>query len=366
MLTGEYLVQELDEERCWRAILQRSDTLAGTFLFGVVTTGIFCRPSCPSRRAKRENLRLFRTPDEAIKAGFRPCKRCKPDAQSIGGEKAELIAGICRRIEAAEEMPTLAGLAEEAGISAFHLHRKFKSVTGVTPKAYMAGVKASRLREGLGQARSVTDAIYEAGYASSSRFYEKSNEILGMEPRQYQSGGKGVWMQYAVADSWLGRVLVAATERGICAILFGDDDAQLARDLHERFHAANIEQGTAGFASSLVEVLAAIETPSLAVNLPLDIIGTAFQQRIWAALRAIPMGETASYAEIAGHVGSPKASRAVAAACAANPLAVAIPCHRVIRGNGELSGYRWGVERKRRLLEREAEKAGKPRPSSNI
>jgi AraC family transcriptional regulator of adaptative response/methylated-DNA-[protein]-cysteine methyltransferase len=344
---------KLNSEACWRAILDRDDDTAGRFFFGVVTTGIFCRPSCPARRPRRENVRFFRDTAEAARAGFRACKRCQPEAAAPAGQQAELITRLCRAIDEAHDMPSFAALAEREGLSVFHLHRMFKRMTGVTPKAYMASVQATRMRDGLPQAASVTDAIYGAGYSSSSRFYEHSDGILGMEPRQFRAGGDGVTMQFATGESWLGRVLVAATDRGICAIQFGDDEAALVEDLRKRFPKARIEAAGEEFSGRLAEVLDAVERPETRHDLPLDILGTVFQQRIWAALRDIPAGETASYAEIAGKVGTPRAARAVAAACAANPLAVVIPCHRVVRGNGDVSGYRWGVERKRALLRRE-------------
>jgi AraC family transcriptional regulator of adaptative response/methylated-DNA-[protein]-cysteine methyltransferase len=268
--------------------------------------------------------------------------------------QAGIVRLVCRQIEDAEDMPSLTELSRDAGLSPFHLHRLFKRVTGVTPKAYAAAVRARRMRGGLTGPGSVTEAIYEAGYASSSRFYESADAILGMKPLQYRAGGRGVRMSYAIGHCWLGNVLVAATERGICSILFDDDEAALVPALRARFPAAEIAPAAAAFADRLAEVLAMIEQPQMAHRLPLDILGTAFQQRIWNALREIPSGKTASYAEIAERIGAPKAVRAVAGACAANPIAVAIPCHRVIRADGDLAGYRWGLRRKRMLLAREA------------
>ncbi len=357
------LADALNEEACWTAILDRDDEAAGPFVFAVLTTGIYCRPSCPARRPKRENLRLFRTAGEAKRAGFRPCRRCAPDGVSPADRRAETIATLCRRIEEAEEMPSFGDLARDAGLSPFHLHRLFKKITGVTPKAYMAAVKAQRMRGGLSGAQSVTEAIYEAGYASSSRFYEHADGILGMKPQQYKAGGADVRIRYAIERCWLGMVLIAATDRGICSILFGDRQDELLADLRARFPAAAIEAATADFAGRVSEVMAALERPSLAGRLPLDIIGTAFQQRIWQALRTIPHGQTASYAEIAERAGAPNAARAVAGACAANPIAVAIPCHRVVRADGDLAGYRWGLERKKMLLAREAGSAAESEPA---
>jgi AraC family transcriptional regulator of adaptative response/methylated-DNA-[protein]-cysteine methyltransferase len=369
MLIGDLiLADELNEEACWSAVLSRDEGAAGAFVFGVVTTGIFCRPSCPARRPKRQNLRYFGTAAEARRAGFRPCKRCVPDGVSPHERQAEIVRQVCRQIEAAEDMPSLTDLSRDAELSPFHLHRLFKRVTGVTPKAYSAAVRARRMRGGLAAAGSVTEAIYEAGYASSSRFYESADEILGMAPRQYRAGGKGVRMDYAIGRSWLGAVLVGATTRGICAILIDDGEAALIAALRARFPAAEIAPATVDFADRLAEVLAMIEQPQMADRLPLDILGTAFQQRIWHALRTIPYGKTATYVDIAQHIGAPKAVRAVAGACAANPIAVAIPCHRVIRADGNLAGYRWGLKRKQMLLAREAgtEAAPPPRPQPPI
>jgi len=362
MLTEHTMTRDgMDEEACWAAVQARDDRAAGAFVFAVVTTGIFCRPSCPARRAKRENLRFFRTSDEARRAGFRPCKRCAPDSLSLEGRHAETVADVCRRIESAETMPSLAELARAAGLSRFHLHRLFKRMTGLTPKAYADGVRAQRLRGELSVARSVTDAIYGAGYASSSRFYDHADSILGMEPRQYRAGGEGVSMVYAIETCWLGRVLIGVTDRGVCAILFGEDESALLDDLRGRFPRATVARAGRDHAQRIREVLAAIREPGLASGLPVDIVGTAFQQKIWTALRQIPHGETATYSEIARRIGAPDAARAVAGACAANPIAVAIPCHRVVRADGALAGYRWGVERKQKLLAREADKARRKR-----
>jgi AraC family transcriptional regulator of adaptative response/methylated-DNA-[protein]-cysteine methyltransferase len=346
----------LDADACWSAVMRRDKGAARAFVFGVTTTGVFCRPACPARTPRRENVRFFADAAAAQTAGFRPCKRCSPLAETTAeDDHAAMIADLCRQIEAAEEMPTLGDLSDAAGISPFHLHRIFKRITGVTPKAYMAAVKAQRMRTGLPEAGTVTEAIYEAGFSSSSRFYENADNILGMSPERYRRGGQGIRMVYAIERCWLGLVLVAGTERGICAILFDDRPEPLLAELERRFPAAAIEPAGDAFAERLAEVLCAIEQPGLASSLPLDISGTAFQQRIWQALREIPAGKTASYAEIAKSVGTPRAIRAVAGACAANPIAVAIPCHRVIRGDGDLAGYRWGLARKRDLLAREAE-----------
>lgn len=353
MMTAFYADGRFDEDACWTAILERDTHAAEAFLFGVLTTGIFCRPTCPARRPKRENLRLFADAGAARKAGFRPCKRCRPE--QAGGMSAEtrIVREACKRIDEAEELPRVEELAAAAGVSPTHMNRLFRKVTGVTPKAYMAGLKAGRVRNALPEAASVTEALYEAGYGSSSRFYEEAGDVLGMSPRDYKAGGKGAMIQYAFGHSWLGLTLVAATGRGICAILFGDSEDGLRDELAGIFHSADLRPGDEKFSRRLAEALAAIEQPELARHLPLDIRGTVFQRRIWAALRDIPVGSTASYKEIAERIGEPKAVRAVARACAANKLAVAVPCHRVVRSDGGISGYRWGTGRKRKLLDRE-------------
>lgn len=343
----------LDEEACWSAVLDGDAGAEPDFLYAVLTTGVFCRPACRSRRPKRENVLFFRSPAEAKRAGFRACKRCNPESASPDAETAVKIAAACRRIEEAEETPALAELAKAAGLSPFHFHRLFKAATGLTPQAYGRALKEGRIRESLASAGSVTEAIYDAGYSSSSRFYEGAGRGLGMTPSRYRAGGKGLRIGYAVEPCWLGLALVAATESGICALFFGDDADELVQELRDRFPAAVIQSGGPALGEKVSAALAALEEPALAANLPLDIRGTAFQQRVWEALRAVPPGRTATYTEIARRLGSADAVRAVAGACAANPVAVAVPCHRIVRSDGKLAGYRWGLERKRRLLERE-------------
>jgi AraC family transcriptional regulator of adaptative response/methylated-DNA-[protein]-cysteine methyltransferase len=354
MKTAFHADGQFDEDACWSAILERDAQAAEAFRFGVLTTGIFCRPTCPARRPKRENLRLFTDAAAARKAGYRPCKRCNPEAAGAMATETRIVRDACLRIDGAEELPRVEDLAAEAGISAAHLNRLFRKVTGLAPKAYMAGLKAGRVRHALTEAGSVTEALYEAGYGSSSRFYEEAGDVLGMTPRDFKAGGKGALIRYAIGQSWLGLTLVAATERGICAILFGDSEDGLRGELDGMFHSAEIMPGGEEFSRRLADVLAAIEQPELSRDLPLDIRGTVFQRRIWAALREIPAGTTASYKEIAERIGEPKAVRAVARACAANRLAVAVPCHRVVRSDGGMAGYRWGTDRKRKLLDREA------------
>jgi len=342
----------------WAAVAARDPQADGRFVYSVKTTGVYCRPSCAARAARPENVAFHRSPAEAERAGFRPCKRCKPDQPPLSQQHAATVARLCRLIEDAEQAPTLEQLAQHAGLSAYHLHRVFKAVTGVTPKAYAAAHRARRMRRELDRSDTVTQAIYDAGYNSSGRFYEESNRVLGMTPTTYRAGGADTAIRFAVGECSLGSILVAQSDRGVCAILMGDDPDALARDLQQRFPHAALVGGDTAFERLVAKVVGFVEAPRVGLDLPLDVRGTAFQQRVWQALRAIAPGQTASYAEIARRIGAPKSVRAVAQACGANALAVAIPCHRVVRNDGALSGYRWGVERKRALLEREG--AGAP------
>jgi len=342
------------EEKRWQAVQRRDPAFDGQFLFAVRTTGIYCRPSCASRPAKRENVTFFETAAHAEKAGYRACKRCRPDKLSAPDPQVEAVKRACERIEQAEEAPKLAELAARVGLSPYHFHRVFKAITGVTPKAYAAQTRAGRAADGLRTAGTVTEAIYDAGFNSSSRFYESTEARLGMTPSAVRRGGAGARIRFAVGEASLGAVLVAATDKGVCAILLGDDPEALVRELQDRFPRAELEGGDVDFERMVAQVVGLVEAPGQRLDLPLDIRGTAFQQKVWAALSAIPAGKTATYAEIARAIGQPKAVRAVAQACGANPLAVAIPCHRVVRSDGDLSGYRWGVERKRKLIDREA------------
>lgn len=342
-----------DEAR-WAAVAGRDRGADGAFVFGVVTTGVYCRPGCASRTPRRENVRFFAGPGEAEGAGLRPCKRCQPR----GGPSAaaEAVARACALIEAAEAPPTLGQLADAAGMSPFHFHRVFKAATGLTPAAYGRARRDQRLRAELPGAGSVTAAILDAGFGSAGGAYGAG--ALGMTPSAYRAGAPGERISYAVADTQLGPLLVAATARGVCAIEFGEGEAELRARLAARLPGAEVAPGDGDFAATVAAVVALVEAPALGHDLPLDIRGTAFQRRVWEALAAIPPGQTASYAEVAGRVGRPGAARAVAQACAANRLAVAVPCHRVVRGDGDLSGYRWGAERKRELLRRERGQAG--------
>lgn len=342
-----------DDDPRWQAVIARAPTEDGRFVFGVSTTGVYCRPSCGARRPNRENVAFFDTPDAAEAAGFRPCKRCRPRAAAKAETDAALIAAACRAIEIAEAPPALEDLAAAARLSPHHFHRLFKAVTGVTPKAYAVANRRARVQDGLRSARTVTEAVFDAGYNTTGRFYDGANGMLGMSPKAFRAGAPGVALKFAIAPCALGLVLVAATEKGIATILLGDDEEALRRDLSARYPKAELIQAGKVFDAMLADVVRFVDTPSQGLNLPLDIRGTAFQQRVWAALRALPPGETASYADIARAIDQPDAVRAVASACAANPLAVAIPCHRVVRSDGALSGYRWGVARKRALLARE-------------
>ena len=341
-------------EAMWEAVRRRDPTYDGAFFTAVRTTGVYCRPSCASRPARRENVSFYPSAEAAERAGFRACKRCRPDRLGAPDPQVEAVKRACERIEAAEEAPSLADLAADAGLSPFHFHRVFKKVAGVTPKAFAAQMRARRAAERLATAGTVTEAIYDAGFNSSSRFYETAAARLGMTPTALRRGGDGATIRFAVGEASLGAVLVAATDKGVSAIMLGDDPDALVRELQDRFPRAELKGGDAAFERMVAQVVGLVEGPGQRLDLPLDIRGTAFQQQVWQALRAIPPGTTATYAEIAKAVGRPKAVRAVAQACAANPLAVAIPCHRVVRTDGSLSGYRWGVERKRKLLDREA------------
>jgi AraC family transcriptional regulator of adaptative response/methylated-DNA-[protein]-cysteine methyltransferase len=343
----------IDKDR-WAAVVRRDPAADGSFYYSVSTTGVYCRPSCAARLPLRENVQFYATTAEAEKAGFRPCKRCRPNEAPRAERQAAAIAKACRTIEQANELPDLNSLAAAAGLSRFYFHRVFKQITGLTPKAYAAAHRAHRVRDELTRTSTVTEAIYEAGFNSSGRFYATSSQVLGMTPSDFRAGGTGASIRFAVGECSLGSILVAASGKGICAILLGDDANALARDLQDRFPKANLIGGDAEFERWMAQVVGFVEAPCLGLELPLDIRGTAFQRRVWRALAEVPAGSTASYAEIAKKLGSPKAVRAVAQACAANTLAVAIPCHRVVRTDGALSGYRWGVERKRALLEREA------------
>ncbi len=343
----------MTEEERWQGVAGRDPDSEGRFVYAVATTGIYCRPTCSSRRPLRRNVLFFDSWREAERSGFRACLRCDPASEHHSSALPDPVLRACRAIDQAEEPLSLEQLASVSGISRYHLHRIFKAALGVTPKEYASQRRARRLQEGLQQGESVSGAMYGAGFGSSSRLYEGADRLLGMSPGRYRKGGAGERVRWTIAGSTLGHVLVAATDRGICAIELADTPEMLRERLAELFPNAELAGDDPGFAQLVKEVIDLVETPARTATLPLDLRGTVFQHRVWKALREIPAGATASYAEVARAIGSPKGARAVARACAANPVAVAVPCHRVTRGNGATGGYRWGADRKKELLERE-------------
>lgn len=342
------------EEEFWNAIQERDVAFDGMFWYGVPTTGIYCRPSCPSRLPKRENIVFFTLPETARRAGLRPCLRCRPDDAAFCDPQAALVQNICRLIdESVEEAPDLARLSEKVKVSLFHLQRVFKKLMGITPRQYGAARRAELFKTGAKKGQSVVEAMYDAGYGSSSRLYEKASARLGMTPATYGKGGKGMTVAYTIVESRLGWLLVAATSRGICSVALGDGQEKLVEGLLHEFPRAEIARDDDHLRTLVNMVLECLAGKHPHPDLPLDIRGTAFQMRVWEELRRIPRGQSVSYSELAGRIGKPAAARAVARACAMNPVAIITPCHRVIRENGELGGYRWGIERKRALLEKE-------------
>jgi AraC family transcriptional regulator of adaptative response/methylated-DNA-[protein]-cysteine methyltransferase len=349
----------------WAAVLARD--AQASFIYAVRSTGIYCRPGCPSRHARPDNVLFFDDAGAARAAGFRACRRCDPDGPGAAARRAQAVAALCRRIEVSETPPPLEALAREAGLGAAQLRRVFKAATGLTPRAYAQAVRTRRVQARLQTEDSVTQALYGAGFNSSGRFYAQSDALLGMAPGRYRAGGAGAQVRFAVGQCALGAILVACSERGVCAISLGDDPEALVRELQDRFPQAALHGGDPDFEALMARVIGLVDDPRQPVALPLDIRGTAFQQRVWQALQQVPPGQTLSYAELAARIGASAAVRAVAGACAANVLAVAIPCHRIVRRDGSLSGYRWGVERKRALLACESgaarEDAGTPASS---
>ncbi len=354
LVNGSASLPYMSDEDRWSAVFSRDKQADGNFFYSVETTGVYCRPSCASRLPLRKNVRFHISREAAERAGFSACKRCRPDERAPAEQQALAIEKACRTLERAEESPNFDEIAGASGMSRFHFQRVFKRVTGVTPRAYFAACRMRKVQANLRSGNTVTEAIYGAGFSSSGRFYASSAEILGMKPKSYRMGGNNVSIQFAVGECSLGSILVAATEKGICSILLGDNPDILVRDLRDRFPKAELVGGDREFETCVAIAAGLVDNPKQGLDLPLDIQGTVFQQRVWEALRAIPPGSTASYEELAMRLGTPKAVRAVAGACAANGIAVAIPCHRVVRKDGDLSGYRWGVERKRALLKREA------------
>ena len=343
----------LTDRARWNAVIHREKSADDTFVYSVKTTGVYCRPSCPARVARRENVAFHPTPKDAERAGFRACKRCRPNDLSIHAEQAAIVAKACKMIVDAEEPLALNALAEAIGMSPSHFHRMFKSMTGLTPKAYATAHRAKRVHEELSHPGTVTSAIYNSGFNSNGRFYAESNKRLGMKPTEFKAGGEGATIRFAIGQCSLGSILVAASDLGICSIAIANTPDTLVRELQDRFPKAELIGGDKQFERMVARVVAFVENPSVGLELPLHVQGTAFQQRVWRALCEIPLGTTCTYSELAQKLGQPNATRAVAGACAANNVAVAIPCHRVVRTDGSLSGYRWGVERKEKLLHAE-------------
>jgi AraC family transcriptional regulator of adaptative response/methylated-DNA-[protein]-cysteine methyltransferase len=343
----------MDAEKCWEAVRKRDRTQDGVFYFGVTTTGVYCRPSCPARRPAREHVRFYATAEDAERDGLRACLRCHPK-----DDHRARVRDLCRFIDQhSDERITLASLAARAGISRFHLQRTFKAEIGVTPRQYLESVRMAHLKGGLKQAKDVTEAVYAAGFGSSSRVYERADTRLGMTPKQYREGGRGVAITYAAVDSPLGAMMIGATDRGICFLQFADSREELLAELRREYPAAEIaamrEPASAEFHAWIDGLMAFLKTGQAGALPQADVHGTAFQMKVWNYLQGIPRGQVQSYGEVAAGIGEPNAVRAVARACASNRVAIVIPCHRVIRGNGELGGYRWGLGRKRALLELE-------------
>ena len=344
----------MNPEQCWAAVVARDPAADGRFFLAVKTTGVYCRPGCPSRMPLRKNVAFYATPAEAEAAGFRACKRCRPTDASAASRHLAAVQKACALIEAAESVPPLAELADAAGISRFHFHRVFKQITGATPGDYAKTHRLQRLAQKLEAGQKVTPSIYDAGFASSSRAYAAAPAALGMTPAARRKGGEGASIRFVTVPTALGWVLLAATDRGICAAEFCDEPSAMEARLRSRFPAATISEGDAVLQNWAERIVRFIVAPDRQPDLPLDIRGTAFQAQVWRALQRIPPGQTATYAKIAAAIGRPTAVRAVASACASNPVALLVPCHRVVRGDGGLGGYRWGEARKRGLLAREA------------
>jgi AraC family transcriptional regulator of adaptative response/methylated-DNA-[protein]-cysteine methyltransferase len=350
-------VTPVEKDPRWLAVRARDPSAEGRFVYAVKTTGVYCRPGSPSRLPDPRNVEFFESENAARAAGYRPSRRQAADARALHERNSRWVERACRRLAAESPPPGLRELAAECGLSAYHFHRMFKDMTGLTPRGFALAQRAGRVRQRILGSRSVTQAIYDSGFHSNARFYAQAGRMLGMTPTAYRSGGAATDIHFAVGQCSLGAVLVAQSRRGVCAISLGEDPDALVRDLQDRFPKANLIGADAGFERRVAQVIGLIESPGGAARIPLDLRGTVFQLRVWQALRDIPPGSTATYAQIAQRIGAPSAVRAVAGACAANPVAVAIPCHRVVRSDGSISGYRWGVERKRELLRRESKKA---------
>lgn len=359
MINGSFAMAPQDEQAYWessfwQALEERDTHMDGVFYFAVMTTGVYCRPSCPSRRPRRENVIFFQRRDAAERAGFRPCLRCKPERERARDAHSELVEKICRYLEQhLDEAVTLDGLSRQLKLSPFHLQRTFKAATGITPRAYADFCRLESFKSGLREGRPVTAALYDAGYGSSSRLYERAASQLGMTPTAYRRGGAGMTIRYDLVDTPAGVLLVGATSKGVCAIQFGDSAKDLEESIRGEFPAAGLRRDRAFLAPWAGQLREHLRGRLQKLDVPLDIQATAFQRRVWEYLQSIPYGNTRSYGEIARAIRQPKAARAVARACASNPVAVVIPCHRVVRGDGESGGYRWGAGRKRKLLEME-------------
>jgi len=345
----------LNNDQLWQAVVAKDGRFDGQFVFAVSSTGVYCRPSCPSRRAHREHVRFFDLPEAAEQAGFRACLRCQPKRARVLDPQIELVQRVCRLLDETEsDTPKLAELATHAGVSVFHLQRTFKRVMGISPRQYVAARKFGNFKTLVRKGESVTNSLYESGFNSSSRLYEYASEELGMTPATYSRGGRGVNISYTIVPSAMGRLLVAVTERGVCAVRMGDDDEALEQDLRAEFPHAQITREDSGLRETVEKILNHLDQNEPRLDLPLDIRATAFQRQVWEKLREIPYGQTVSYGDIAKSLGKPGAVRAVGRACATNPVALVIPCHRVVREDQNLGGYRWGLDRKKKLLEHES------------
>ncbi len=344
----------IKDDQLWQAVVAKDARFDGQFVFAVSSTGVYCRPSCPSRRAHRERVKFFELPEAAEQAGFRACLRCQPRRARIMDPQVELVQRVCHLLDTSEsESLKLAELAKQSGVSQFHLQRTFKRVMGISPRQYLAARKIDNFKTLVRKGESVTSSLYESGFNSSSRLYEHAAEELGMTPATYSRGGRGVNISYTITASPMGRLLVAVTERGVCAVRMADSDAALEKDLHEEFPNAQLKRDDSALRESVQKILNHLEKKEPRLDLPLDIKATAFQRQVWEHLRAIPYGQTVSYGDVAKALGKPGAVRAVGRACATNPVALVIPCHRVVREDKTLGGYRWGLDRKKKLLEHE-------------
>jgi AraC family transcriptional regulator of adaptative response/methylated-DNA-[protein]-cysteine methyltransferase len=343
-----------DENELWQAVVARDQRYDGQFVFAVGSTHIYCRPSCPSRRPNRERVCFFSLPEAAEQAGYRACLRCQPKRARILDPQIEMVQIVCRYLDSTDsESVKLSDLAMKTGVSAFHLQRTFKNIMGISPRQYLAAKRFGNFRSRIKEGESVTNALYDSGFNSSSRLYERAADELGMTPATYSRSGRGVNIKYTIVDSPLGRLLVAVTERGVCSVTMGDSDIQLEKTLKSEFSEANIERADSALRKTVAAILKHLSSTGPHLDLPLDIRATAFQRQVWEKLRTIPVGETMSYGEVAKSLGNPGAVRAVGRACATNPIAVVIPCHRVVREDRSLGGYRWGIDRKKKLLDQE-------------